>query len=162
MVLCYSSRTDSDTLGPLLGKAEAEPAPLRSLEYSRGELSHRETPPSWPRSILSPAHSRFWGEGWLSLSTQQRLAFSIQSLVKPSVSAFRYSILPCPHSRMGGEGGRSHLEEVPSPFLFRLQLLRVPHSHPGHLGLYVIFTGLAQNTACHGLTPSWRVLLPSG
>lgn len=60
-------------------------------------LLRRETP-SWPGSILSSAHSR----SRRRLAVPQRLAFSVQSLVEPSVSAFRYMMRSCPRIKMGG------------------------------------------------------------
>lgn len=83
------------------------------------------------------------------LAVPQRLAFSVQSLVEPSVSAFRYMMRSCPRIKMGGgwEGAIWKRRRSLSSFG---PALHIPLSRLSYLGLCVIFARLCSKHAwCH-------------
>lgn len=92
------------------------------------------------------------------LAVPQRLAFSVQSLVEPSVSAFRYMMRPCPRIKMGGgwEGAIWKRRRALSSFG---PALHIPLSVIWASGLFL--QDSARNA--HSLTVAWRtpVAVPS-
>ena len=76
-----------------------------------------------------------------SLVVLQRLAFSVQSLVEPSVSAFRYVMRSCPRIRVDGGGQAPSGRGARSPTHSTSSSIS-PRPPPSDLGLCAIFTRL--------------------
>lgn len=140
----YSARSCRGR-GPALGAPL--PARLRqsglgctSLECSQDSCGERLRPgPGLFLAALTAGPGR-------RLAVPQRLAFSVQSLVEPSVSALRYMVRSCPRIKMGGgwEGAIWKRRRILSSFG---PALHTPLSPLSYLGLWVIFATLCSKHA---------------
>lgn len=146
-VFARSCRGRGPALGaPLPARLRQSGLGCTSLECSQDSCGERLRPgPGLFLAALTAGPGR-------RLAVPQRLAFSVQSLVEPSVSAFRYMVRSCPRIKMGGgwEGAIWKRRRILSSFG---PALHTPLSPLSYLGLWVIFATLCSKHAwaCRGV-----------